>query len=29
MDLPVQGILVSHGEPLLSGGAGALAQILR
>jgi hypothetical protein len=28
LDLPVQRILVSHGAPLLSGGAGALQQIL-
>ncbi len=29
LDLPVERILVSHGAPLLSGGAGALAALLR
>jgi hypothetical protein len=29
LDLPVQRILVTHGEPLLSGGGAALARILR
>jgi hypothetical protein len=28
LDLPVQRVLVSHGEPVLSGGIGALEQIL-